>query len=78
MHRNFEDELRSFVLINFYEIRRVDRLDFSDSLAHLVATHLKMDGEKVKAELAVLISNSKTPVELLRSINENFQNKSLR
>jgi hypothetical protein len=70
--------LRSFVLINFYEIRRADRLDLRDALAYLIATHFKMDSSKVKVKLSSLVSKSQTPVELLRSINEHFQKQSLR
>ena len=78
MNRDLENEIRSFVLINFYEIKRSERISLIDSLEYLLSVHYKMEPNEVRGKLVSIVSSSKSPIELLQKINERFRSKSLR
>ena len=75
LDRNLEEELSSFVLINFYQLKRTDQTELIEALNIICASVLGMTKQDASKVVAPMLQSSKTPLDLLKQINDHEQSK---
>lgn len=75
LDRNLEEELSSFVLINFYNLKRPHQTELIEALSIICAAKLSLSKQDAAEVIKPMLQNSKTPLDLLKQINDHEQSK---
>lgn len=75
LDRNLEEELSSFVLINFYNLKRPHQTELIEALSIICAAKLSLTKQDAAKVVKPMLQNSKTPLDLLKQINDHEQSK---
>ena len=75
LDRDLGEELSSFVLINFYNLKKQHQTELIEALNIICAAKLGLTKQDAAEVVKPMLQNSKTPLDLLKQINDHEQSK---